>query len=124
MVDVNRNGLDDGEETQANIYRAFFDASDRFPGLVNGAFLWNNWIHTEEMWARYWARERHYGIRGKPAEAVVRVRSRRPAARRGVRNECGRHARGAADDGAFSGLLVLLLRLYVGRHRVGCTTRC
>ncbi|MXW70879.1 MAG: hypothetical protein F4Z74_05430 [Acidobacteria bacterium] len=72
VADVNRNGLDDGEETQANIYQAFFDASERFPGLVNGAFLWNNWIHTKETWARHWARERHYGIRGKPAEAVVR----------------------------------------------------
>ena len=73
FLDVNRNGLDDGEETQANIYQAFFDASRRYPGLVNGAFFWNNWIHTEEQWAKHSAGQRHYGVRGKPAEDILRT---------------------------------------------------
>ena len=47
LVDQNRNGLDDGEEAQANIFEAFFNASACHPGLVNGAFFWDNWIATD-----------------------------------------------------------------------------
>ena len=72
VADVDRNGLDDGGESQANIHQALSDGSDRFPGIVNGAFRWTNWIHMEDMWAGQWARERHFGIRGQPADAVVR----------------------------------------------------
>ncbi len=39
LLTDNRNGLDDGEETQANIFRAFFNTSKRYPGIINGAFL-------------------------------------------------------------------------------------
>ena len=53
LVDRNRNGLDDGEETQANIFQAFFNASASYPGLVNGAFFWDNWIATDAMWAEF-----------------------------------------------------------------------
>ena len=72
MVDRNRNGLDDGEETQANIFEAFFETSARYPGLVNGAFLWDNWIATDAMWADYWLDRRSFAVRGKLAEEVVR----------------------------------------------------
>ena len=72
LVDRNRNGLDDGEETQANIFEAFFETSARYPGLVNGAFLWDNWIATDAMWADYWLDRRSFAVRGKLAEAVVR----------------------------------------------------
>lgn len=72
LVDRNRNGLDDGEETQANIFEAFLRASGSSPGLVNGAFFWDNWIATDEMWAEYWLDRRSFAVRGKLAEAVVR----------------------------------------------------
>ena len=72
FVDANRNGLDDGEEAQANIFEAFFETSARHPGLVNGAFLWDNWIATDAMWAGHWLDRRSFAVRGKLAEAVVR----------------------------------------------------
>ena len=72
VVDANRNGLDDGEETQANIFEAFFETTARYPGLVNGAFFWDNWIATDAMWADYWLDRRSFAVRGKLAEAVVR----------------------------------------------------
>ncbi len=72
LVDRNRNGLDDGEEAQANIFEAFFQTSTRYPGLVNGAFLWDNWIATDAMWADYWLGRRSFAARGKLAEGVVR----------------------------------------------------
>ena len=67
LVDADRNGLDDGEETQANIFRAFFHASERYPGIVNGAFFWDNWIATDAMWADHWLGRRSFAVRGKLA---------------------------------------------------------
>ena len=72
LEDADRNGLDDGEEVQANIFEAFFNASARYPGIVNGAFFWDNWIATDAMWAGYWRDRRSFALRGKIAEAVVR----------------------------------------------------
>ena len=72
FVDMNRNGLDDGEETQANILDAFFRTGDRYPDLVNGAFLWDNWIGTDAMYAERWRDRLFFTVRGKLAEAVVR----------------------------------------------------
>lgn len=72
LVDGNRNGLDDGEEVQANIFEAFFNASARYPGIVNGAFFWDNWIATDAMWAEYWLGRKSFAFRGKLAESVVR----------------------------------------------------
>ena len=72
FLDTNRNGLDDGEEQQANIFRAFFETAERYPGVVNGAFFWDNWMTTEDLWADYWLRRRSFAIRDKLAEAVVR----------------------------------------------------
>ena len=71
FVDANRNGFEDGEEAQANIFEAFFETSARYPGLVNGAFFWDNWIATDAMWADYWLGRRSFAVRGKLAEAVV-----------------------------------------------------
>ena len=72
FTDLNRNGLDDGRETQANIYEALINTIDQYPGIVNGVFYWDNWIASDEQWARYWARRRNYAIRGKRSEEVVR----------------------------------------------------
>ena len=71
--DLNDNGLDDGRETQSNIFQAFFNTVERYPGVVNGAFFWNNWIASDAMWEENWANERQFSIRGRPAEAVVRA---------------------------------------------------
>ncbi len=73
FADQNANGLDDGEEAQANIFQAFFNASGRYPGTVNGAFFWDNWIATDAMWADHWLGRRSFAFRGKVAEEVVRT---------------------------------------------------
>ena len=80
FADRNGNGLDDGEEAQANIFQAFFNTSDRYPGIVNGAFFWDNWITTEALWQEWWAGRRNFAIRGKLAEDVVRAEYARRAA--------------------------------------------
>ena len=72
FVDANRNGLDDGEETQANIFEAFFETTARYPGLVNGAFFWDTGSPRDAMWADRWLGRRSFAVRGKLAEAVVR----------------------------------------------------
>ena len=72
FIDSNGNGLDDGRETQANIYEALINTMAQYPGIVNGVFYWDNWITSDELWAGYWAGRRTYAIRDKPAEEVVR----------------------------------------------------
>ena len=72
FTDSNGNGLDDGRETQANIYEALINTMAQYPGIVNGVFYWDNWITSDELWAGYWAGRRTYAIRDKPAEEVVR----------------------------------------------------
>ena len=72
FTDADRNGLDDGEETQANIYQGLINAINDNPGLVNGAFFFDNWITTEELWAEGWAHHRSLSIKGKLAEEVIR----------------------------------------------------
>ena len=70
--DANGNGVDDGRETQANIYQALFNTMQTYPGVVNGTFLWDNWMASDELWSEWWANARNYDIRGKPSEEVVR----------------------------------------------------
>ena len=72
FTDANGNGLDDGRETQANMYQALLDIMSAHPGVLNGVFWWDNWMTSEEQWAEYWAGRRSHAIRDKPAEAVVR----------------------------------------------------
>lgn len=72
FIDDNRNGLDDGEEVQANIFEAYFNTSERYPGIMNGAFFWDNWMTTDALWAEFWAGARNTSLRGKLGEDVVR----------------------------------------------------
>ena len=72
FADQNQNGIDDGHETQANIYQALFDTMNRHPGVLEGVFLWDNWIASDEMWESDFAHLRSFSIRDKPAEEVVR----------------------------------------------------
>ncbi len=72
FTDADGNGLDDGEETQANIYQGVIHAMNDNPGLVNGAFFFDNWITTEELWNDTWVYNRSLSIKGKLAEDIIR----------------------------------------------------
>lgn len=73
FTDRNGNGLDDGRETQANMYHALLNTMARYPGVVDGVFLWGNWVSSSEDWYDYWTTHRNFPIRGKLAEDVVRL---------------------------------------------------
>ena len=72
FTDANGNGLDDGRETQANMFQALLNTMAQHPGVLNGVFFWDNWIASNAMWAEYSATYRGYGLYDKPAEEVVR----------------------------------------------------
>ena len=44
FTDMNGNGVDDGNETQANVYQALLATMSGHPGVLNGVFWWGNWI--------------------------------------------------------------------------------
>ena len=71
--DMNGNGLDDGQETQANMFDALFQTMGRYPGLVYGTFFWDNWIADDEEWSTEYATFRTFSFRDKLAEDVVRA---------------------------------------------------
>ena len=66
--------MDDGRETQANMFRAFFQTLDAHPAIVRGAFFWDNWIATDEQWHAWAGLIRNFDIRDKPSDDVVRRR--------------------------------------------------
>ncbi len=63
----------DSTETQANIFQAYFNTSERYPGIINGAFFWSNSITTDRLWAIHWLHRHNFAIRWKLAEEVVRA---------------------------------------------------
>jgi len=69
--DTNGNGLDDGEETQANIITALFETMGDYTGVVRGAFFWDNWISSDRDWREDHGTRRTYSFRLKLAEDVV-----------------------------------------------------
>ena len=73
FADANDNGIDDGRETQANVYEGLLGAMERYPGVVNGVFWWDNWIASDQRWREFWAGIRTHSVRDKPSEAVVRA---------------------------------------------------
>ena len=73
FMDANGNGVDDGRETQANIYQAVLNTMESYPAVVNGLFFWDNWMTSDELWSEWWGTRRTFSIRGKPAEEVVRA---------------------------------------------------
>ena len=73
FMDANGNGVDDGRETQANIYQAVLNTMETYPGVVNGLFFWDNWMASDQLWSEWWATHRNFDIRGKPAGEVVRA---------------------------------------------------
>ena len=46
---------------------------ETYPGVVNGLFLWDNWMASDELCSEGWANFRNFDIRGKPAGEVVRA---------------------------------------------------
>ncbi|MFC2036336.1 hypothetical protein ACFLUJ_09535, partial [Chloroflexota bacterium] len=71
--DKDENGLDDGEETQANCVEAFFNMVDRHSGIVTGAFIWGLQMATDTQYQQSFANMRTFNIRGKLAEEVVQL---------------------------------------------------
>jgi len=69
--DRDENSLDDGEETQANIYQALFNVMDKHPGVVNGTFLWGMEMADYEQAGRF-SLSRGFSVREKLSENVVR----------------------------------------------------
>lgn len=64
-IDADGNGLDDGQEQQANLYESFFQTIDANRGLVLGAFSWGE-TFPQGSYIDEW------GVRTKLAEDVVR----------------------------------------------------
>lgn len=82
FADANGNGLDDGRETQGNLYQGLLHAMNRHPGIVNGVFWWDNWITSEELWTGYWVGHRAFAVRDKPSEDTLRAAYARMASNR------------------------------------------
>lgn len=70
--DNDNNGLDDGEETQSNIYQAFFNVNREYDSLVRAVYLWDV---GEKTWSDETQSQSNYGvsfsIRDKLAASVV-----------------------------------------------------
>ena len=76
LIDANGNGLDDGQETQANIYQALFNVMEKNPDVVHGAFLWGMMLANDIQYLagdNTGATVREHGFRQKLAEEVVRT---------------------------------------------------
>ena len=70
--DANNNGVDDGEETQANCLSAFFSVNSLRNNLINGTFLWDNFMASNQEWANSFGKLRSTSIRSKMSEDIVR----------------------------------------------------
>ena len=71
--DLDGNGVDDIQETQANIYQSFFNVNEQYQDLVSGAFLWGHDWGSDEDWAGSFALMHHFAVREKLAEDIVRT---------------------------------------------------
>ena len=70
--DSDNTGFDDGEETQANIHEAFYTVNEENNRLVQGTFLWDNYIAGNDEWDRTYGNMRTSSVRNKLGEDVVR----------------------------------------------------
>ena len=71
LADENANGLDDGEEEQANAIEALFKVLDANPGIVDGVFIWGEKIETVQDWSDVRAVQRDHWFRGHLAQEVI-----------------------------------------------------
>jgi hypothetical protein len=72
FIDMDTNGVDDGEEQQANIHQAFFNILDIYDYVVLGAFFWNMGMITDEVWLGSYGKIRDWSVKGRPAEVVLK----------------------------------------------------
>ncbi len=72
FIDNDNNGLDDGQEMQANIYESFFSVMEQYPDLVQGAFLWGHMMISDISWFNSFAKMREMSVRDKLSENVVK----------------------------------------------------
>ena len=72
--DKDGDGLDEGEEAQRSAYEALFNTMDRHPSVVQGAFLWDIMMATDQQWQQAFGSKVTFSIRGKLAEEMVRQR--------------------------------------------------
>ncbi|MFC1900163.1 CARDB domain-containing protein [Chloroflexota bacterium] len=70
--DKDGNGLDDGEETQANCIEAFFNKMDQHEGVVTGAFIWGLQMATDSNYEKSFGNLICFNIRNKVAADLVR----------------------------------------------------
>lgn len=71
LIDLNNNGLDDGQEEQANSFEALFTTINRQPGVVDGMFFFGDMIAPDFAWEQTFGRTRCGGLRYLLAEEVV-----------------------------------------------------
>jgi hypothetical protein len=76
FLDLNGNGLDDGQEVQANIIEAFYRTNQIYP-VVQGAFWWDHAMDSDAD-VQGLAHLLSHTVRGKLAEAVLRLAYRGP----------------------------------------------
>jgi len=69
--DANGNGLDDGEEAQANILEAFYRALQTYP-IVEGTFWWDHAMDADAE-IEHESQFRSTRVRGKLAEEILRL---------------------------------------------------
>ena len=72
FIDQDGNGLDDGEETQANIYQALFNVMNNNADILKGAFLWGHMMMDNNEWDNSFANMRGFHVRSKLSEEIVR----------------------------------------------------
>ena len=58
-------------------YRVLFRTMDDNPSVVHGAFLWDSWMASDELWNERWNTRRSFSIRGKPAGEAYRLAATR-----------------------------------------------
>ncbi len=73
FTDDDDNGLDDGAETQADAYRAMFEVNEAAGRLVKAAFFWEHDWTSDQHWNELWGPIRHFGVRDKLAEDVLKA---------------------------------------------------
>jgi hypothetical protein len=71
FMDNDANGLDDGEETQANIFRAFYEVNKERDNLISGAFLWGHEWTRDDVWEETYGLGRTISMKNHLAESIV-----------------------------------------------------
>ena len=71
FTDADGNGVDDGQETQANMFQALLNTMAKYPGVLDGIFWWGNVIASDADWAAGPGAVRDHSFRGRLSEEEV-----------------------------------------------------